>query len=110
MMCSEEELGLAEKKVDGLMDLPADASIGQDINTYLDLDDNIIEVDLTPNRADCLSVFGIAREVSALTKASFKDIDIKTIESAINETKDVTITANDACKSYYGCIIKNVSG
>ncbi|AXA33898.1 phenylalanine--tRNA ligase subunit beta [Francisella adeliensis] len=108
MMCSEEELGLAEK-ADGLMDLPTDAPVGEDVNTYLNLDDNMIEVDLTPNRADCLSVFGIAREVSALTKADLKEVVIKDISTTINDTKEVTITATDACKSYYGCIIKNVN-
>ena len=61
MMCSEEELGLLDS-ADGLMDLPTNAPIGVDINTYLNLDDNAIEVDLTPNRADCLSVYGMARE------------------------------------------------
>ncbi|MGQ4004649.1 phenylalanine--tRNA ligase subunit beta [Francisellaceae bacterium CB52] len=108
MMCSEEELGLAEK-ADGLMDLPANAPVGQDINEYLNLDDNIIEVDLTPNRADCLSVYGIAREVAALTKASLKEVEIKAIDTNISDTKEVTISAKDACKAYYGCIIKNVN-
>ncbi|WP_150464638.1 phenylalanine--tRNA ligase subunit beta [Francisella sp. XLW-1] len=108
MMCSEEELGLAEK-ADGLMDLPADAPVGKDMNEYLNLDDNIIEVDLTPNRADCLSVYGIAREVSALTKTQLKDIEIKATEVSLEDTKDVQILADDACKSYLGCIIKNVN-
>jgi phenylalanyl-tRNA synthetase beta chain len=107
MMCSEEELGLAEK-ADGLMDLPAEAPVGQDVNTFLNLDDNMIEVDLTPNRADCLSVYGIAREVSALTNADLKEVAIKDISTTLNDTKEVTITAKDACKAYYGCIIKNV--
>ena len=74
MMCSEEELGLAEKS-SGLMNIPKDAPIGKDINEYLNLDDNIIEVDLTPNRADCLSVYGIAREVSAISNAQLKNIE-----------------------------------
>lgn len=108
MMCSEEELGLAEK-ADGLMDLPADAPIGVDINKYLNLDDNIIEVDLTPNRADCLSVYGIAREVSALTKTELKDLEILEPKVTITDTKDVNITATDACYAYYDCIIKNVN-
>ncbi|BCD90534.1 phenylalanine--tRNA ligase beta subunit [Francisella halioticida] len=108
MMCSEEELGLAEK-AEGLMDLPVDAPVGKDINEYLNLDDNIIEVDLTPNRADCLSVYGIAREVSALTKTQLKELEVSDTKIDIKETKEVTITATDACKSYYGCIIKNVN-
>ena len=101
MLCSEEELGLA--------DLLADARVGTDINKYLNLDDNIIEVDLTPNRADCLSVYGIAREVSALTKTELKDLEIVEPKVVIDDTKQVNIIATDGCKSYYGCIIKNVN-
>ncbi|APA82970.1 phenylalanine--tRNA ligase subunit beta [Francisella tularensis] len=108
MMCSEEELGLADK-ADGLMDLPVNAPVGTDINKYLNLDDNIIEVDLTPNRADCLSVYGIAREVSALTKTELKDLEILEPKVVIDDTKEVNITATDACHAYYGCIIKNVN-
>ncbi|AJC49088.1 phenylalanine--tRNA ligase subunit beta [Allofrancisella guangzhouensis] len=107
MMCSEQELGLAEN-ADGLMDLPQNAPVGEDINKYLGLDDNIIEVDLTPNRADCLSIYGIAREVSALTKTQLKPIEIVEPKFQIQETKDIAITALDACKSYYGCIIRDV--
>ncbi len=108
MMCSEEEIGLTEN-ADGLMDLPVNAPVGQDVNEYLSLDDNIIEVDLTPNRADCLSVYGIAREVSALTKAKLNDVEIRATDTVLEDTKDVQIKATDACKSYLGCIIKNVN-
>ncbi|OEZ33900.1 phenylalanine--tRNA ligase subunit beta [Francisella endosymbiont of Amblyomma maculatum] len=108
MLCSEEELGLANK-ADGLMNLPADAPVGTDINKYLNLDDNIIEVDLTPNRADCLSVYGMAREVSALTKTELRDLEIIEPKVMIDDTKQVNIIATDGCKSYYGCIIKNVN-
>jgi phenylalanyl-tRNA synthetase beta chain len=108
MMCSEEELGLLDKAF-GLMDLPSDAPVGQDINEYLSLDDSMIEVDLTPNRADCLSVYGIAREVSALTKCDLKDINFVEHTVSTDDTKNINITANDACKSYYGCIINNVN-
>ncbi len=66
MLCSEKELGMAEE-AEGVMDLPQDAPVGQDIRAYLNLDDRIIEVDLTPNRADCLSMEGVAREVAAST-------------------------------------------
>ena len=108
MMCSEEELGLADS-AEGLMDLPNDAPVGKDINEYLELNDNVIEVDLTPNRADCLSVYGIAREVSALTKTSLKDISVTDITPEIQDKKNIKITAKDACKSYYGCVIKDVN-
>lgn len=107
MMCSEEELGLADSAA-GLMDLPADAPVGVDVNEYLNLDDNMIEVDLTPNRADCISVYGIAREVSALTKSRLNDIEVKSTEVSLEDIKEVKVTASDACKSYLGCIIKNV--
>ncbi|MGB1541837.1 MAG: YtpR family tRNA-binding protein, partial [Cycloclasticus sp.] len=67
MLCSEEELGLAEA-ADGLMELPNDAPVGTDIREYLQLDDMIIEVDLTPNRADCLSIEGVAREIACFSE------------------------------------------
>ena len=65
MICSAEELGLAEQS-DGIMVLPAEAEPGIDIRKFLALDDSLIEVDLTPNRGDCLSIAGIAREVGVL--------------------------------------------
>jgi phenylalanyl-tRNA synthetase beta chain len=64
MICSESELGMAEDS-EGVSELDADAPIGKNIRQYLDLDDNIIELDITPNRGDCFSVLGVAREVSA---------------------------------------------
>ncbi|MDT8282916.1 MAG: phenylalanine--tRNA ligase subunit beta, partial [Gammaproteobacteria bacterium] len=67
MLCSEQELGLAAT-AEGLMELPEDAPPGQDIRQYLQLDDNIIELDLTPNRGDCLSVAGVARELGVLNQ------------------------------------------
>src|SRR5690606_18675641 len=66
MLCSAEELGMAES-ADGLLELPADAPTGLDIRNYLQLDDRTIEVDLTPNRGDCLGIAGLARELAALT-------------------------------------------
>jgi phenylalanyl-tRNA synthetase beta chain len=70
MLCSEKELGLAAD-ADGLMELAADAPMGTDIRDYLALNDQLIEVDLTPNRADCLSVEGVAREVALLNELEF---------------------------------------
>ena len=108
MMCSEEELGIMEN-ADGLMDLPQDAPIGTDIMEYLQLNDNTIEVDLTPNRADCLSVYGIAREVSALNNAQLKPLEVNEPNIVSEEKKAINIIATDACNSYYGCIIRNVN-
>ncbi|HPP48314.1 MAG TPA: phenylalanine--tRNA ligase subunit beta, partial [Accumulibacter sp.] len=69
MLCSAKELGIDED-ASGLLVLPADAPVGQSIREYLDLDDNQFELKLTPNRADCLSLLGIAREVGAITGAT----------------------------------------
>src|SRR5690625_6730535 len=67
-ICSAQEPCIREEE-EGLQELPADAPIGTCLRTYLDLDEKIIEVSMTPNRADCLSVIGVAREVAALTEA-----------------------------------------
>src|SRR5690606_27983369 len=69
MICSEQELGLSESH-DGIIELAADAPVGEDIRQYLNLNDSIIDVDLTPNRADCLGLAGIAREVGVINKAA----------------------------------------
>ncbi|NNC97234.1 MAG: phenylalanine--tRNA ligase subunit beta, partial [Gammaproteobacteria bacterium] len=73
MLCSAVELGLAESS-EGLYELPNDAPVGKNIREYLQLDDKIIEVDLTPNRGDCLSLRGIAREVATLNHVEFNDL------------------------------------
>jgi phenylalanyl-tRNA synthetase beta chain len=71
MLCSARELGLAESS-DGIIELPADAPLGADLRAYLALEDAILEVNVTPNRGDAMSVLGIAREVAALTGAALK--------------------------------------
>ena len=71
MLCSAKELGLPENGVDGLLELAADAPIGQNLRDYLDLDDTLFTLKITPNRTDCLSIKGIAREVAALTGCAF---------------------------------------
>ena len=81
MLCSARELGLSEDH-GGLLELPADAPIGQDIRTYLDLDDTLFTLKLTPNLAHCLSVYGVAREVSALTGAPLQALPEASVPSA----------------------------
>jgi len=71
MLCSARELGLSDDH-SGLLALPADATLGRDVREVLALDDRIFTLKLTPNRADCLSVLGVAREVSALTRAKLQ--------------------------------------
>lgn len=108
MLCSEKELGLAVSS-EGLMELPADAPVGVDIRDYLALNDNVIELGLTPNRADCLSVEGVAREVAVLNNLPFQATTFVTIEPQHQQTLDVKIEAAEACPAYLGRLIKNIN-
>jgi phenylalanyl-tRNA synthetase beta chain len=108
MLCSEKELGLADE-ASGLMELPADAPVGEDIRTYLALDDQCIEVDLTPNRADCLSVEGIAREVAVLNKMDWQPLVVDPVAVVHQQTVAVQVEQADKCPRYLGRLIKNVN-
>ncbi len=107
MLCSESELGLSDDN-SGLMELPENAPVGEDIRKWLDLDDQIIDVDLTPNRSDCLSVTGIAREVAALNNIPFDEPSFNAVPSEHNDVFDVRLSAPEACPRYVGRIIRNV--
>ncbi|MDH5484771.1 MAG: phenylalanine--tRNA ligase subunit beta [Gammaproteobacteria bacterium] len=107
MLCSEKELGMAEQ-ADGLMELPGDAPIGMDIREYLQLDDQVIEVDLTPNRSDCLSLAGIAREVGTLYQCDLSPVNIEPVEPAIGDTFPISVAATAACPRYLGRVIRNI--
>ena len=108
MLCSEKELGMADQ-AEGLMELPEDAPIGTDIREYLQLDDQVIEVDLTPNRSDCLSVAGVAREVGTLYQCDVSAFDIADIAADIDDTFPVRLEAEEACPRYLGRVIRNVN-
>jgi len=108
MLCSEKELGLAAD-ANGLMELAADAPVGVDIRDYLSLNDNIIEVDLTPNRADCLSVEGVAREVAVLNKMDWSSTPVATASVGHTDILNVSVAAADACPRYLGRLIKGVN-
>ncbi len=107
MLCSGEELGLEEDS-EGLLILDDDAIPGDSINEYLDLDDSIIEIDLTPNRGDCLSIAGIAREVSALSGAHHKPLKIKPVAAKTNRKINVSLAAKNECPHYVGRVIENI--
>ena len=107
MLCAEQELGLAESS-EGLWELPADAPVGQNLREWLQLDDDIIEVDLTPNRGDCLGVFGLACEVAALTSVSHKPFKINKIEPVSDKSREVKIDEPAHCARYAGRVISNV--
>ena len=107
MMCSEKELGLAEESA-GLMELPVDAPVGDDIRTFLDLDDALFTLKLTPNRSDCLSVAGIAREVSALTGCVAQLPVAGATVINTEARKAVTLASPEACPRYSGRIVRGV--
>lgn len=107
MLCAAEELGLSESS-DGLLEFPADAPVGKDVREYLQLDDTIIEVDLTPNRGDCLGMAGLAREVGVLNKARVDEPVINPVDAVITDTFPVEIRARKECPGYAGRVIKNI--
>lgn len=108
MLCSEKELGIA-LDASGLMELPSDAPVGTDIRDYLSLNDTIFEIDLTPNRADCLSVEGIAREVAVLNAMDWTPKQVN--EVAIGHQDKLVISGKEiyACPRYLGRLIKGVN-
>lgn len=107
MLCSAAELQISEEN-DGLLELAADAPVGEDIRVYLNLDDASIEVDLTPNRGDCQSLAGLAREVGALYDVPVSRIDVPTVAVAHDEVRPVEVLAPHACPRYLGRVIRNV--
>ncbi len=107
MICSASELGLAESS-DGIMELPADAALGQDFRDLLALDDALIEVDLTPDRGDCLSIAGIAREVSVINAAELNKPVITAVDAVHDEIFPVDLQAPRACPRYACRIVKGI--
>ncbi|MBJ6138512.1 phenylalanine--tRNA ligase subunit beta [Marinobacter litoralis] len=108
MLCSESELALSESH-DGLMELPDDAPVGQSMVDYLKLNDIAIDVDLTPNRSDCLSIKGLAREVGVLNSSVVEAPEIEPVEAVHSEVPAIRIEAPEACPRYLGRILRNVN-
>lgn len=109
MLCSARELGMTTEDTGGLLPLDADAIIGQNIREHLQLDDQRITLKLTPNRADCLSLSGIAREVAALSRAPLRLPEITAIPASHAEVRAIHLDAPAACPRYCGRIIRNVN-
>ena len=107
MLCAQTELQLGDDD-DGLWELPIDASVGSDLIDYLELNDNIIEVDLTPNRGDCLSIRGLAREVGVLNKTAVTEQACTPVAAAIEDRISITLEAPEACARYVGRVIRNL--
>ncbi len=108
MLCSGNELGVPQE-ADGIMELPADAPVGTNIRDYLKLDDTIFVIKLTPNKADCLSILGVAREVAAITGAKLCVPEIKAQASAIQDKIKVSVDSPDLCGRFAGRVIKGVN-
>ncbi|XKM12899.1 phenylalanine--tRNA ligase subunit beta [Orbaceae bacterium ac157xtp] len=107
MLCSYSELGIAEDH-NGIIELPSDAPVGTDIRKYLNLDDKIIEISVTPNRADCFGIMGVARDISAVNNIKIVEAKFKTAPVAINDKISIKIEEPNACPRYLGRIIKNI--
>lgn len=108
MLCSYSELGISIES-DGIIELPLDAPIGQNVRQYLDLDDAIIDVDLTANRADCLGMAGLAREVGVLNRQVVTEPTWKAAEATIDAPIAINVQAKEACPRYLGRIVKNIN-
>ncbi|RLL46123.1 phenylalanine--tRNA ligase subunit beta [Acinetobacter cumulans] len=107
MLCGASEIDL-EDKIDGLLELPADAPVGMDIREYLDLDDHVIDISITPNRGDCFSIRGIAREIGVINQLAVTAPEIKEVAATIADEKKVVVTT-EGCPRYLGRVIKNVN-
>ena len=108
MLCSAKELGLAEES-QGLWLLPADAPVGETLREYLELDDRLFTLKLTPNRSDCSGMVGIAREVAALTGSALNPLDIQTRPVTLAEQLPVNVADAQACPLYCGRLVRGVN-
>ncbi|MDX1269076.1 MAG: phenylalanine--tRNA ligase subunit beta, partial [Oceanisphaera sp.] len=108
MLCSEKELGLSDEH-DGILELADSAPVGQDVRTLLNLDDLCIEIDLTPNRADCLSIAGLAREVAVLNDLTVTAPVIEPVPATHQDTFPVSLEDPVGCPRYVGRVLNNVN-
>ena len=107
MLCGASEIDL-EDKIDGLLELPDDAPVGVNVRDYLKLDDNVIDISITPNRGDCFSIRGIAREIGVINQLPVTQPEIQAVAATIADQKQVQL-ATDGAPRYLGRIIKNVN-
>ena len=107
MLCSARELGLTDDHA-GLLVLDADAPVGRDVRAVLGLDDAYLTLKLTPNRGDCLSMLGIARDVAAIANATLKVPKAPPVANAVVDARPVRITERKACGHYFGRVIRGI--
>mgnify|MGYP006145295019 FL=1 len=108
MLCSYSELGI-DIDSDGIIELPLDAPLGKDLREYLQLDDAVIEVDLTANRADCLGMVGLAREVGVLNRAAVTEPQWQAVTPSTDAKVAINVKETAACPRYLGRVVKNVN-
>lgn len=107
MLASAKELGLAENSA-GIIELPADAPVGQPLRDYLQLDDSVLELNITPNRGDAMSIIGVAREVAALAGHELTGPRIDPVVSRHAGKFPVHLDAPAACPMFVGCVLRGV--
>ncbi|MBO8134430.1 phenylalanine--tRNA ligase subunit beta [Dickeya fangzhongdai] len=108
MLCSFSELGISDDH-SGIIELPADAPLGTDIREYLKLDDNTIEISVTPNRADCLGILGVARDVAVLNEQALAAPAIEPVSATIADRFPIQVDATEACPRYLGRVVKGIN-
>ncbi|MBV1960727.1 MAG: phenylalanine--tRNA ligase subunit beta, partial [Immundisolibacteraceae bacterium] len=108
MLCSSSELELDEQSA-GILELDTDAPVGTSITSHLQLDDHILEVELTPNRGDCLSAKGLGRDLAAITNVEFTAPKISPLQPSIDDKLEVVLPADQACPRYVGRVIRGIN-
>ncbi|OHV11985.1 phenylalanine--tRNA ligase subunit beta [Kushneria phosphatilytica] len=108
MICAESELGLVDEKSPGIWVLPSDAPVGEDLRSWLQLDDAMVDIDLTPNRGDCLSVAGLARELGVLNRQAVSFPEISDVPAETSTAFDVSVSASRACPRYAARVIEHI--
>lgn len=108
MLCGADEIGIGED-TGGIIELPSEAPVGADIRCYLNLDDTVIDIDLTPNRGDCLSMAGLAREVGVLNKADVNPVVINEVPAVHDDIHEVIVHASADCPCYVGRAVNNIN-
>ncbi|WP_042859941.1 phenylalanine--tRNA ligase subunit beta [Dickeya sp. NCPPB 3274] len=108
MLCSFSELGISDDH-SGIIELPVDAPLGTDIREYLKLDDNTIEISVTPNRADCLGILGVARDVAVLNEQALAAPAIEPVSATIADRFPIQVDATEACPRYLGRVVKGIN-
>ncbi|KAA9001736.1 phenylalanine--tRNA ligase subunit beta [Affinibrenneria salicis] len=108
MLCSFSELGISDDH-NGIIELPADAPVGENFRNWLQLDDNTIDISVTPNRADCLGIMGVARDVAVLNQLPINEPVIEPVAATIDDRFPIEVRAPQACPRYLGRVIKGVN-